>query len=230
MKQGGLKGGGIDWKTTIGKLVLIAAAVLAIWFLIAQFMDDSMLRYWKFRSKKVHDTAEHVFGFFSYYKEVVALALLVWACLIAGTKSEKWRFIMQLLLAATLVAVPVWLGKIAVPRVRPKWFQGTRWTESFQNVTEKFGEMSLSTIFSPAAYKDQSFISGDAAIAFAISAVFACHFPAHRAIFYVLAVGCAVSRFVFLHHWPSDIFLGAVVGYLVGRAVLVLTGDVRVGT
>lgn len=226
MKRGGPGGGSANWPKTLLKVVVITAIVLAIWFLIAHFLDDPLFKYWKVKqdTKVGKRAVKEVFDFFQFaYVRIVPTFLLIWACLIAGPKSEKWRFVVQVLLGIVCVAVPTWFCKILLPRCRPRWFEGETWIDSFSKIPYKLTQFKDQI----ADNHSQSFFSGDAAVSFAVAAILAYHFAQYRLIFYILAIGCAVSRFTSLRHWPSDIFLGAVVGYIVGRAVLVLTGDIR---
>jgi membrane-associated phospholipid phosphatase len=72
--------------------------------------------------------------------------------------------------------------------------------------------------------KTQSFPSGHSAHAFAVAAVLAWFYPRLRWMFWSLAVGCAVSRYVDGVHWPSDCLAGAIIGYIIAWAILRVTG------
>ena len=50
--------------------------------------------------------------------------------------------------------------------------------------------------------------------AFTFAATLAWFYPQLRWMFWILAVGCAASRWIEGLHWPSDCLAGAVIGYL----------------
>lgn len=66
----------------------------------------------------------------------------------------------------------------------------------------------------------QSFPSGHSAAAFALGVVLAWYYPRARALFWILAVGCAASRVLVSAHWPSDCIVGAGIGYLWAQIAL----------
>jgi membrane-associated phospholipid phosphatase len=159
-------------------------------------------------SKQVDGAME----FFKWFVQPFPLLLLVLATAISAG-AARWRLIGHLLLGLALTTAFVWVGKLLVARQRPKWFQGTRWEKTF-------------TGFLPGAhnFKEQSFPSGDAALAFAMGLILAYYFPKHRYILYLLATGCAFSRIYYQFHFLSDVICGALIGYLVARIVLYLGG------
>ncbi len=69
------------------------------------------------------------------------------------------------------------------------------------------------------AASHHSFPSGHAASAFALAAVLGARWPAGRPIFYAGAVAISASRVVLDAHFFSDVLVGALVGWLVGRFI-----------
>jgi membrane-associated phospholipid phosphatase len=67
-----------------------------------------------------------------------------------------------------------------------------------------------------------SFPSGHAGTAFAFAAVFSAWIPMGRPFFYAGAVVIALSRIVVDAHFLADVVAGALVGWIVGRAVVVM--------
>jgi membrane-associated phospholipid phosphatase len=59
----------------------------------------------------------------------------------------------------------------------------------------------------------ESFPSSHSASAVALSAVLATLYPQGTAIFWCLAIGCAVLRYLMDAHWPSDVLAGIALGY-----------------
>ena len=57
-------------------------------------------------------------------------------------------------------------------------------------------------------------------LVFSVASVFAYEAPWHQALFfYTVAAGTAVSRVYYEEAWPSDIFLGSVIGTAIGRTI-----------
>jgi membrane-associated phospholipid phosphatase len=57
-------------------------------------------------------------------------------------------------------------------------------------------------------------------LVFSVASVFAYQAPWHQALFYyTVAAGTAVSRVYYEDAWPSDIFLGSVIGTAIGRTI-----------
>ena len=63
-----------------------------------------------------------------------------------------------------------------------------------------------------------SFPSGHTASAIALTAILAAFYPHGWTTFWLLAVACAVLRYILDAHWPSDIVAGMAVGYVVAHA------------
>jgi undecaprenyl-diphosphatase len=68
-----------------------------------------------------------------------------------------------------------------------------------------------------------SFPSGHSINAFALSAVFQQFVPEPSVyILYILASGIAVSRVYLRLHYPTDVLIGSILGYLIGSTVLLV--------
>jgi len=198
-------------KKRIIKLIASAVLVVVTAGLLMYFVDTAAWQHW--RKVKLPGEIKKTFISFNAYVKL-PLILLVWTCLVAlPTVRLRWRLVFQLVLVILICAVPVWIGKWFIPRLRPRKFDGAGWLDSFFPAANDLKWFYL-----------ESFPSGDAAMAFAITVVLAAYFERYRVILYVLAFGCSISRFVLGYHWPSDIFVGGVIGYMTGRAVMALTG------
>ncbi len=68
----------------------------------------------------------------------------------------------------------------------------------------------------------RSFLSGHASGAWSIMTVFAGRYPGMRHVFYGMATLIALSRLYEDAHWSSDVFMGSMLGYGVGRLTLKL--------
>ncbi len=118
----------------------------------------------------------------------------------------RWRKQLRLKQAAALSLIALAVSGLAVQaikhligRPRPKLAdQGVlNWGPSFQTGHD-------------------SFPSGHAVSAFALAAVLSSFYPAGRWIWYSLAVLAAFTRVYIGAHFPSDVFVGAALGLLIG--------------
>jgi len=94
-------------------------------------------------------------------------------------------------------------------------------TKIFVGRTRPYGEQGAH-FFRPFDFssKNHSFPSGHAASAFAVAAVISEYSGMFVDIFcYSLAAGVAFSRVHLEKHWMSDVFVGSVLGYFIGKKV-----------
>lgn len=102
---------------------------------------------------------------------------------------------MGIMLAAAQYAtyIPVYLIKEAVARPRPY--------QAYKTITN--GGPSL---------KDYSFPSGHTTSAFTTATVLAYFLPAGALLFYVLAALVGLTRMILGVHYPTDVFIGSLIG------------------
>ena len=62
--------------------------------------------------------------------------------------------------------------------------------------------------------------SSHSACALALTVVLAALYPAAAPIFWVLAIVCALLRYLMDAHWPSDVFGGLALGYALAHLTL----------
>lgn len=67
---------------------------------------------------------------------------------------------------------------------------------------------------------NSSFPSGHATGAFSLATIFSNKYPRFRIPFYILATTIGISRIYLGSHYPSDVLIGALIGYTVSRIVL----------
>ncbi len=129
----------------------------------------------------------------------------------------------SLLASQAAITAGLWVraGKILSARMRP----GATYSDLQYNSDHWFGPFGQ---FNPSYVKNRSapafdaFPSGHTAAAFAMAAVFAREYKNVRGvplIMYSLAGIVGISRMIEHEHWASDVFLGAVTGYLCGVQV-----------
>jgi undecaprenyl-diphosphatase len=191
------------------RVLFFPIAILALWFVAMVFLDIPIQKY--FADHKLTRFIKETAVFFDCYNNEVPLILLA-ATAAISIGANRWRMIGHLILGLVITSGLVWAGKLLVSRQRPKWFTGSDWYSTFTGFFPGVSNM-----------KFQSFPSGDAAIAFAVSFILVHYFPKHRYILYILAAGCAASRVVLKLHYLSDVIMGAAVGYLAAKIVLYLT-------
>lgn len=117
------------------------------------------------------------------------------------------------LLVPTMIAATAWAGlaqgagKLAVVRYRPNTpevgaLSPDAWTGSWSGV--RWGRRPSG---------EQSFPSGHTCLAFAFAGVLAGFYPRVGWLFWALAAGCGLSRYVEQMHWLSDCIAGGILGY-----------------
>ncbi|MFQ5429585.1 MAG: phosphatase PAP2 family protein [Phycisphaerae bacterium] len=134
----------------------------------------------------------------------VALAIVV-------TYDRRRRSIVAAILLAQLFAAIAYnAGKYTIPRVRPT--AAGRIVAPLDRLTGAETWLGLR----PGNSDDdlRSFPSGHSAAAFALAGVLAFFYPRLSWMFWLLAVGCSVSRFLDAAHWPTDCLVGAIIGML----------------
>lgn len=83
-------------------------------------------------------------------------------------------------------------------------------------------DLSVDAIIVDLINKGYSFPSGHAAVAFAGATVLSVYESRYRLWLYILAFLIAMSRIYLGKHYPSDIIIGAILGYLIGTLALIV--------
>jgi membrane-associated phospholipid phosphatase len=120
------------------------------------------------------------------------VVLLVWR-LDPGRQGAVWAIIA----ASVAASLSAFLLKRLLGRVRPRRDQAGRF---------------LGPTIRHANWRE-SFPSSHSASAVALSVVLSHLYPQGREVFWALAIGCAVLRYVMDAHWPSDVLAGIALGY-----------------
>lgn len=137
------------------------------------------------------------------------MAIFVTIVIILRADRRRGTIVASILIAQFFAMIGYNSGKLLIGRYRP------------QNAIKHIGALeSMQVSQTWLGWKPgnddaatQSFPSGHSAASFAFAGVLAWFYPKLRGIFFALAAGCALSRYVDAVHWPSDCLIGAMIGY-----------------
>lgn len=135
------------------------------------------------------------------------LSLTIAVVLVALFDRRRRIVICHVLFAVYIAANAMLLCKLLVSRERPLRFaslDAATWTSSWHGVAVDFLRRSSFA----------SFPSGHSTAVFAAAAALAWFYPRLAVPILSLAAGCAASRALQNWHWPSDCFVGALIGCL----------------
>lgn len=200
-----------DWL----RRVIIAMALVAA--LILFFRFDVQLMRWRCQwFGEPHDLFKSLLGGFRETGEF--FLVLVAFAIVASCDRRRW-FIIGTVLFAELLSIGVFnLGKGFIDRERPYRF--------ITEIKDDRGRDDV--VFQPDATPwqswhgisthnrsndNRSFPSGHTSAAFAFMMTLAWFYPRLAWLFWTLAIGCGLSRFLDAQHWMSDCLAGAMIGY-----------------
>lgn len=222
----------------IRRFTIWFALLLALALLIRL---DVMLMRWRFMAVSAEPSGavrQLLFGLrdFGQIVPMLAAMVLVWL-----TDRRRVFFVCTLLFAQLLAALmcqPVKWGlpryrphaameEIAAPRVSPEGLEVPSEREAGEEPAPGQDYVVLLAALRPGEIwiwsdsqsrpretRYESFPSGHSAAAFAFAGVLAWFYPHLAGVFWALAVGCALSRYVDAVHWPGDCMAGAILGYV----------------
>jgi membrane-associated phospholipid phosphatase len=165
-----------------------------------------------FVQKHRSDTSDTLANVFRPFEEVVPAAL------VAGMAGIGYAFDQPKLKAASADALEASLISVGVFAVPSKFFTGRARPD--RNLgSANYDPFNLGS----------SFPSFTAANAFAVASVLTEHFPhpALSVLAYGLAGAAGLARVYDNKHWTSDVFLGAAIGTVIGKAVVKLNEERR---
>jgi len=206
---------------------------LAVWGLVAvggffliEHFDVALLRLrYRWLGPEPEGFLRHVSSGFREFGQTVAVIVVL---VLVATYHRRWKTVVLAVLLSELIAAMVYNPcKLFVGRYRPEVIV-KQWADEagIEPVEVPAGRTSAETWlgFLPANRdaKRQSFPSGHSAGAFALAGVLAWFYPELRVLLWILAGGCAVSRFIDGVHWLSDCWAGAVIGYGAARVALTI--------
>lgn len=115
--------------------------------------------------------------------------------------TKKRKVFRHLLLLYGIQSAVIYTLKFLIQRERPFFYLG---------IGDKLSK-------GPGEILDPSFPSAHAAFSFMMATVLSRWFPQYRMFFYILAGFVGWSRIYLGLHYPTDIFMGALLGYLISK-------------
>jgi len=190
--------------------------------LLNQDLPLMRLRYWLIPGEP-HRYLREVLG---SVREFGQAGVVILTIAIAVSYDRRWKVIVPAVLLTELFAALGYdSGKYFIPRYRPYAAiqhhardAAEPGLQSLENFTVR--DTWLDPRSPDQGFDTESFPSGHSASAFAIACVLSCFYPRLAWLLWPLAFGCAASRYLDAVHWLSDCWLGAIWGYLCGRAAL----------
>lgn len=148
-----------------------------------------------------------IWGFQDFAQTVPPLAVIwvIWRL----DRRQGRSVVLRMFLAFVMAGAASGVGKLAVGRHRPEYFEGQTWQETWIDVGLHHRRS-----------RQQSFFSGHSTAAFTMATIMSAYYPPLRPVVYTLAGGCAASRVVTEQHWLSDVYIGSVGGIALGWAFL----------
>jgi undecaprenyl-diphosphatase len=140
---------------------------------------------------------------------VAACAACVW---LLEEKGRRRKIVGLMIIACLTTTLAAAAGKKLTGRVRPR----------FEHAGQFLG---------PEAERDasnESFPSAHTASAFALRAILATSYPRGRALWWTLAAGCGILRWIRDSHWLSDVLAGAALGLAIAYCTLWLADRLSV--
>ena len=153
-----------------------------------------------------------------------AMAAIVAACIVASCDRRRVAIVLTLALAELLSSAAENAGKLTIARYRPYAAIDALRTAADDKpaILAKMGPGDSWVGWRPwnAHSATQSFPSGHSAAAFALAVTLAAFYPRLAWLLWTLAACCALSRFLDAMHWPSDCWVGSLIGYASAWAAL----------
>lgn len=207
------------------KWVIIRACVLLgfLALLLIALKNDVALMRWRYRvmPEGLHGMFKQVLFGFRDFGQILPIVVAI--IIILRLDRRRWTIVPAILLAQFFAACGYDAGKLTVGRYRPQPAieriaaaaptpvpedQKADYALSVMTVRETW----IGWNFINRKGDTQAFPSGHSAASFAFAGVLAWFYPQLALLFWILAVGCATSRYIDAVHWPSDCIAGACIG------------------
>ena len=130
------------------------------------------------------------------------------------------KFIPRLIACAAFPSITAQLIKLCVPRLRPTTYLDDDLIPHWPASTDATWIDAGSDFAVNVQYASQSFPSAHAAIVCGMAIGLSFVYPHGRKLFFGVALIAAVQRVIFFAHWPSDIAVGASLGFLIAGGLV----------
>lgn len=188
----------LAFRLGIAVIILLAAALFSFLFIDGPLLDHM----------EIHPTDFHKISVVNAFRQLGKVTPPLWMLALWAFITRRTKAVTAAIFALIIVMPILFPIKYTVNRLRP--------------------EKVLIQRHHPNAYNEihsgsPSFPSGDTASVFAVAAALAAFSTAPVAVLlYATAAGVGILRVVSLHHYPSDVFAGAVVGLCAGSLAVYL--------
>jgi len=190
----------------------------------ALIFADENIDEWARVQKQEHRWVNKSSPFISEFGSNYGVYSVVASCLISAAFKNEKGVQTSLLATQAMITSGIWtqIIKQLTGRERPKAsyiyskVEGGRWHGPLSRFLEESADNRLVSSY-------DAFPSGHTATAFSIATVFATQYSDHKAVpvlFYSAATLVGISRLTEHEHWGSDVFVGALLGYLSGKQVV----------
>lgn len=146
--------------------------------------------------------------FWAIYSFVFFLVAFVFIYLFGGNDYDNWQFVL------VQSAVAFFLARVVIITIINLFYKRERPYQKFSlnPITSNF--LSFKTT------RPNSFPSRHTLAYMAVAAVIVMYYPVIGAGLVVVSILAGVGRIVLGYHWPSDVIVGAILGYLVGYSTV----------
>jgi membrane-associated PAP2 superfamily phosphatase len=190
----------------------------------ALIFADEDIDAWARTQKQKHEWVNKTSPFISEFGSNYGVCSAIAAGLVSAVFKNEKGVQTSLLATQAMITSGIWtqIIKQLTGRERPKasyifsHIEGGRW----HGVFSKYLEVSPDD---RSRFSYDAFPSGHTATAFSIATVFATQYKENKAVpvfCYSLATAVGISRLTEHEHWASDVFVGAILGYLSGKQVV----------
>jgi len=133
---------------------------------------------------------------------------------------NRRRFIPRLIACAAFPSITAQLIKLCVARHRPTTFLDEQLVPRWPASTDVTWLGIQPEVAINVQYATQSFPSAHAAIVCGMAIGLSYVFPRGRNLFFGIALIAAMQRVIFFAHWPSDVAVGASLGFLIAGGLV----------
>lgn len=133
---------------------------------------------------------------------------------------ERKKYIPRLIACAAFPSITAHMIKLVVARSRPTTFLDADLLPQWPTSTDVTWLGAGPEVAFNITYATQSFPSAHAALVCGVAIALSFIYPQGRKLFFVLAVVASVQRVIFFAHWPSDVAVGASLGFLIAGGLV----------